>query len=107
MKAKILIALTVALLFSLSAVFIYSHRGVTAGSDVRICPNSGLPCDGDGLCSSGSGEPCGGGGCSDGGCGSGGGCCSDKVEKSESDCDSCPNKAAGTCPGDAAEETEI
>ncbi len=40
---------------------------------VRICPNTGQPCtgDGSGMCSSGNGEDCGGG---DDGCGSGGGC---------------------------------
>ena len=111
MKTKVIIALTVAVLFGLSTMVVYSSRsiGESGVAEVKICPNTGLPCSGDGHCSSGSGEPCQGDCCgsdhkSTAGCGgcSGGKCDDDKAEKD--DCDSCPNKAAGTCPGKAGKE---
>ena len=78
-------------------------------SDVRICPTTGAPCTGEGMCSSGNGEACGGGGCSSGG---EGGCCSNKsmgattvqvkstnvtgvAEKKEGGCCGGKNKATG------------
>lgn len=46
-----------------------------AQGTVKICPNTGAPCTGEGMCSSGNGEACGGGGCGSGG---EGGCCGNK-----------------------------
>ena len=94
---------------------------------VRICPNTGEPCTGDGtgMCSSGNGEPCAGGDCSSGG---EGGCCSGKsmgattvqvkatnvkevAEKKEGGC--CRSKAGaekkegGCCQSKAAAEKKV
>ena len=96
MKAKFFIALTVLVLFGLATLVVNSSRDVSADSNVRICPTTGLPCDGDGLCSSGSGEPC-------GGCAGESDCCESKATAGGSeaaDCANCPSN--GTCPGKAA-----
>lgn len=64
--------------------------------EVKICPNSGMPCTGDGtgMCGSGMGM-CSGGGCSDGGSGCCGnkavsgnesGCCKEKSDESGKSC---------------------
>lgn len=81
--------------------------------NIRICPNSGAPCSGDGLCSSGSGDMC-CGGVSDADCCSAkavqpspkvtaqaqpqGGCCKDKAgaEKKEGGCCSDKDKVEKT-----------
>lgn len=98
MKTKLLIALFVAVLFSGVTAVVYSTAGSgnSVTESVKICPNTGLPCDGDGLCGSGNGQPCGGGD----------DCCTTqekKVAPSEKSacggCDGCPSKTAGGCPG--------
>ena len=124
MKAKILVALTVALLFGFVSLAVYSSRTATADSEVKICPSTGLPCTGSGLCGDGSGNACGGGCCgqvdqSPAGCAGCAGCpgaskcgATKGTEESatpttENDaCANCPNRAAGLCPGKSAVTTE-
>lgn len=69
---------------------------------VRICPTTGAPCTGEGMCSSGNGEACGGGGCGSGG---EGGCCSSKgmgaktVQVKSSNVTEVAEKKEGGCCG--------
>jgi hypothetical protein len=57
MKTKLMIAVLVAFLFGLSSFAIHFNRDTTPNNSeavdtpsVRICPHSGLPCNGDGQC---------------------------------------------------------
>jgi hypothetical protein len=58
MKTKLMIAVLVAFLFGLSSFAIHFSRNTSTTDNsntvdaisVRVCPHSGLPCNGDGQC---------------------------------------------------------
>jgi hypothetical protein len=57
MKTKLMIAVLVAFLFGLSSFAIHINRDAPTDNSnavdtmpVRVCPHSGLPCNGDGQC---------------------------------------------------------
>ena len=101
-ESEIFIALAVFVLFGLATLIVNSSRDVSADSNVRICPTTGLPCDGNGLCNCGNGEPC-------GGCASESDCCESKTTASASegaDCANCPSSVNGICSGKTAASKE-
>lgn len=111
MKTKVLMGLLVVCLFGASSIFMFARnndsesQGEQQTATVKICPKTGLPCDGGGDCGHDHDEAkggCGGGCCADktastGCCGSKSGC-GGCAAKSENACEGCPGKAAGTCP---------
>lgn len=65
MKKKIISVFVVLFLFGLMAVFMHSienknhsQNASAQGAAVKICPHSGLPCDGDGDCETGEQGEC-------------------------------------------------
>lgn len=105
MKTKLLIALSVMFLFGVTTAVVYSITGnapsAVENESVRICPTTGLPCDGGGDCGGGSKGGCGGGGCSH----EAHETSTDIVQTAEktgcSGCAGCPS--GGVCPKKAAE----
>lgn len=121
MKTKVLMGVLVACLLGASSLFMFARNNdsqeqdVPSAATVKICPKSGLPCDGGGDCGHDHGEsPCDGGCCGaktekSGCCGNKtacSGCAAKKESCCAGTCEGCPGKAAGTCPKQAAAEVE-